>query len=209
MRDPGWTHAHFRLGRATASRVHDIVARTKTGWATSRANYMAELIIERLIHNQVEHYHSRAMEDGIIREPIAREVYSQRSNLIVEDAGFVEHPTIALAGASPDGLVGDDGLVEFKCPFAATHLDLLLGGSVPIRYVHQMQWEMACTGRQWCDFVDFDARFPQRMQMLVRRVERDDIMIRELEEAVQQFLQELEAKLENLYRAYGESEVVA
>ena len=191
-----------RLGKVTASRVADIVAKTKSGYSTSRANYMAELVCERLTGMQGESFSSAAMVWGTNTEPMARSAYESRMAELVEETGFVLHPTISMAGASPDGLIGDDGLVEIKCPNTATHIDTLLSDGAPSKYVTQMQWQMACTGRKWCDFVSFDPRMPEEMQMFVLRVERNDDFITELEREVEKFLVELEYKITQLTKTY-------
>lgn len=199
---PEWLE--LRRGKATASRIADVIARTKTGWGASRANYMAELIAERLTGVVVEGYTNAAMQWGKDQEPHARAAYEFLTNEAVEQAAFVAHPTIAMAGASPDGLVGADGLVELKCPNTATHLDTLLGAAIEGKYITQMLWQMACTGRAWCDWVSFDPRLPDAMQLYVQRVHRDDKMIAELEQHVRDFLREVDEKVSALNRRYGE-----
>jgi putative phage-type endonuclease len=196
QRTPEWFAA--RLGRVTASRVADIVARTKTGYSTSRANYMAELICERLTGMQGASYSNAAMIWGTETEPMARAAYEGAVGALVIETGFVPHISIPMAGASPDGLIGDDGLVEIKCPITATHIETLLGQSVPGRYVTQMQWQMACTGRKWCDFVSYDPRMPEKMQLFIKRIERDNVAIAELEREVVNFINELESKISQL-----------
>lgn len=192
-----------RVGKVTASRVADVIARTKSGWGASRANYMAQLIAERLTGEPAESYTNAAMQWGTDMEPQARAVYEFMQDVTVDEVGFVEHPSIAMSGASPDGLVGVIGLVEIKCPNMATHIDTLLGSSVPSKYITQMMWQMACTGRLWCDFVSFDPRMPEAARLFVRRVPRDDKLIGELERDVEEFLVELDAKTEKV-RRYGE-----
>jgi putative phage-type endonuclease len=187
-----------RLGKATSSRIADIVARTKTGYSTSRANYAAQLVCERLTGAQAESYVSSAMVWGIEKEPEARRLYEFEHDVEVVSVGFLDHPTIAMSGASPDGLVGDAGLVEVKCPLTATHIDAVLGGAIAGKYVTQMQWQMAVTGRSWCDFVSYDPRLPADLRLFVRRVHRDGAMIAELESAVAGFLTEVEATLARL-----------
>lgn len=191
-----------RVGKVTASRVADVVARTKSGWGASRANYMAELIAERLTGAKSEGFVNAAMQHGIDTEPQARDAYSFYAGVDVEQVGFIAHPTIEMSGASPDGLVGNDGLVEIKCPNTATHIDTLLDGKVPERYVLQMQWQMACTGRKWCDFVSFDPRMPESMRLFIKRVERDEKLIASLEKDVELFLREVEAKVAALRSMY-------
>lgn len=187
-----------RLGKVTASRVADVVARTKSGYSASRANYMAQLIAERLTGTLAESFTSKEMQHGIDTEPFARAAYEFYQNATVDAAEFVAHPRIPMTGASPDGYVSADGLVEIKCPNTATHIDTLLGQSVPGRYVTQMQWQMACTGRAWCDFVSFDPRMPEDMRLFVRRVDRDETQIAELEREIRTFLAELAGKIEAL-----------
>lgn len=191
-----WREA--RRGKVTASRVADIIRKTKTGYSTSRANYMAELIAERLTGNTAESYKSAAMQWGTDHEPKARVAYELMRDCDIQAVGFVLHPTIADAGASPDGLIGDDGLAEFKCPLTATHLDALLGASIPADYITQMQWQMACTNRSWCDWVSFDPRLPPVMQLHIQRVKRDDATITLLEKEVSAFLDQLDDKLAKL-----------
>lgn len=192
-----------RLGKATASRISDIVAKTKTGWGASRHNYAAQLIAERLTGRLAESYTNAAMQRGTEVEPLARDAYSFMTDLDVEQVGFIQHPTIAMSGASPDGLVGTDGLVEIKCPNTATHIDTLLGAEIDKGYRLQMQWQMACTGRRWCDFVSFDDRLPPKLRIFIRRCERDDALIAQLESEVQAFLREIDTKVAALESNYG------
>lgn len=193
----------IRCGKVTASRVADVVARTKTGFGASRANYMAELIAERLTGNPTEGYTNAAMQWGLDIEPQARVEYEFASDVDVMPIGFVPHPKIAASGASPDGLIGDMGLCEIKCPNTATHIDTLLGESVPGKYLTQMQWQMACTGRAWCDFVSFDPRMPEAMRLWMHRVHRDEKRIAELEKEVEAFLSELDGKVRELNKRYA------
>jgi putative phage-type endonuclease len=194
----------LRLGKVTASRVADMVARTKSGYGASRANYAAQLIAERLTGVAAESYTNAAMQHGTDTEPEARNAYEFYQGVTVEQVAFVPHPTIADAGCSPDGLVGDDGMVEIKCPNTATHLDTLLGRTVPAKYIDQMQFQMSCCGRQWCDFVSYDPRMPEHMRLFVQRVARDDNRIAELEAEAVTFLKEIAFKIEQLENLYGE-----
>lgn len=196
----------IRLGKVTASRVADVVARTKTGWGASRAGYAAQLVVERLTGSAAESYSNAAMQWGNDHEQEARDAYAFFRDVDVAEIGFVHHPTIPMSGASPDGLVGNDGLVEIKCPTSATHIETLLGGSVPTKYLTQMQWQMQCTGRTWCDFVSFDPRLPPEMRLFVRKVERDHARIAELEDAVAGFLAEVDATVAELTRLYQQKE---
>lgn len=199
-----------RAGKVTASRVADVVAKTKTGWGASRANYAAQLVAERLTGNVEPTFTNAAMQWGTDKEPEAREAYEFHAGVFVDQVGMIDHPAIAMTGASPDGLVGDDGLVEIKCPNTATHIETLLSGKVPAKYVTQIAWQMACTGRAWCDFVSFDPRMPEHMRLFVRRVDRDDTLIATLEAEVSAFLTEVSETVAALTRAYpAEMQVAA
>jgi putative phage-type endonuclease len=186
-----------RLGKVTASRVADVIAKTKTGYGAGRANYMADLVVERLTGQKASSFSNAAMEWGTQTEPQAKAAYAAKTGILVEDVGFIDHPTVAMSGASPDGFA-EDGLIEVKCPNTATHLEYVLAELPPLKYFTQMQWQMACTGRPWCDFVSYDPRLPERLQLLVVRVPRDDDYIKILEQEITTFLQELDDKLNKL-----------
>lgn len=190
-----------RMGKVTASRIGDLMARTKTGYGASRANYAAQLMQERF-GCQVESYSNAAMQWGTETEPRARAAYEFLTGLSVEETGFVDHPHIAMSGASPDGLVGDTGLIEIKCPQTTTHFAALEGASIDRKYLLQMQWQMACTGRQWCDFASYDPRVPMEMQLHVQRVHRDEELIAEIEGEVTAFLAEIDRRVANLRAQY-------
>ena len=196
QRSTEWFNA--RLGKVTASRVADVIAKTKTGYSTSRENYMAQLVCERMTGTQGESYNNAAMQWGTDQEPLARAAYEAAKDVLVGEVGFITHPTIIAAGASPDGLVGDDGLIEIKCPNTATHIDTLLSEKVPSKYNTQMQWQMVCTGRKWCDFVSFDPRMPEGLQLFIQRVDFDAEYVKMLEAEITEFLGELETKIERL-----------
>jgi putative phage-type endonuclease len=198
-----------RCGKVTASRAADVIAKTKSGWGASRANYMGELIAERLTGTPAEKFTNAAMAWGSDTEAAARSAYQFEKMTPVVEVGFVPHPSIAMAGASPDGLVGDDGLIECKCPNTATHIETLLGQSVPSKYIWQIQMQLACTQRQWADFVSFDPRLPESMSLFVQRVPRDDEAIKYLETEIAAFLSELEEKLAALVSRYGERKEAA
>jgi putative phage-type endonuclease len=189
-----------RIGKVTASRVADVIAKTKTGYSASRDNYMAQLVCERLTGQKGESFTNAAMQHGTDTEPLARAAYEALKDVLVDEVGFVPHPTIEMAGASPDGMVGDDGLIEIKCPNTATHIDTLLSQTVPGKYNTQMQFQMACTGRKWCDFVSFDNRLPEELQLFVMRVPRDEVFIRLIEAEIVQFLAELDDKINKLMK---------
>ena len=192
-----------RCGKATASRIADIIAKTKSGYSTSRANYMAQLVVERMTNQVAESYSNAAMEWGVLNEPFARAAYEAKTGVLVDQVGAIDHPRIERSAASPDGLVGDDGCLEIKCPNTSTHIDTMLGESVAGKYYTQMQWQMACTERSWCDFVSFDPRMPEGLQLFVKRVDRDDSYIAELEKEVVQFLKEVDDKVNKLNELKG------
>jgi len=193
---PEWFAA--RLGNVTASRVADVIAKTKSGYAASRDNYMAQLICERMTNTVAESFSSPAMQWGTETEPLARAAYESLADVLVDEVGYIAHPTIKRAGASPDGLIGLFGLLEIKCPNTATHIDTLISEQVPTKYITQMQWQMSCTGRTWADFVSFDPRLPSGLQMFVKRVEFDAEYVAMLKEEVIKFLAELDAKISKL-----------
>lgn len=188
---PEWLQ--MRMGIVTGSRVADVMAKLsrKEGEAQCRKNYKAELVSEILTGRASDHYVSPAMQWGIDNEIFARNAYEVEV-AEVERVGFALHPTITRFGSSPDGLVGTDGLVEFKCPNTATHLDYIIAGEVPSEYHWQMLAEMACAERKWCDFVSYDPRLPKKLQVFVRRFERDDARIAAMELEVSRFLGELD-----------------
>lgn len=193
QRTEDWHRA--RLGKVTASRIADVMATIKTGEAVSRRNYRAEKVLERISGIPQENgYRSSAMIYGTENEDRALLGYSFEAGIDVAPVGFIPHPTIANAGASPDGLVGDDGLVEVKCPEANGYLEALLGKTIPEKYLLQMQWQMACTGRKWCDYVVWR----EGLDPVITRVDRDDKLIAKIEAEVRTFLAEVEGTLEML-----------
>lgn len=181
-----------RVGCLSASKMGDMLARTQKGWGASRANYAAQLVCERLTGEATESYTNAAMQWGVDKEPEARAAYDFRIDQRSSPAAWVRHPSLDWSGASPDGFVGDDGLVEFKCPNTATHIDTLMGVPVAEKYRWQMQWQMACTGRQWCDFVSYDPRLPENMRFYLRRFDRDAEVVAMLEREAAVFLREIE-----------------
>lgn len=203
---PEWFQS--RVGKVTASRVSDLMAKTKSGYSASRENYMAQLIVELISGEKAESFNSPAMQWGTDTEPLARAAYEVEKDVLVDEVGFILHPTIEGAGASPDGQVGDEGLIEIKCPNTATALDAWLKAAegknpVPAKYNAQMQMQMACTGRQWCDYVVFDPRMPHKAQLLIYRVERDESFIQEMEAEITKFIDEMNEKvlkLNNLFK---------
>jgi putative phage-type endonuclease len=204
QRTPEWIAE--RVGKVTASRVASIIARTKSGPSASRASYMGQLIAEWLTGTPMESFTSQAMQWGTDTEAEARAAYQFETGVLVAKVGFVPHPTIVMAGASPDGLIGETGLLEAKCPNTHTHVETLLGQSVPSQYITQMQFQMACTGRGWCDFVSYDPRMPEHMRLFIKRVHRDPDTIKMLEGEVIAFLAELDEKVSELTKRYGVKE---
>jgi len=187
-----------RMGRATASRIADIIAKTKSGYSTSRENYCVELALERITGVRQEFYTNDAMKWGTETEPLARAAYEAKTGAIVDEVAMVAHPNIAMAGASPDGCIDHDGLIEIKCPNSATHMKTLLSKKPDGKYTTQMMWQMACTRRKWCDFVSFDPRFPEHLQLFVTRIHRDDAEIARLEMEVIAFLDDVDHMVEQL-----------
>lgn len=194
---PEWLTA--RRGKVTASRCADLMAKTKKGYAASRYNYLMELVAEHVTKRCVEHYVSPAMEWGIEQQPFAQAAYEISQNCSVESVGLIVHPTIELFASSPDGLVDEHGLVEFKCPTDRVHLEYLRDGIIPEEYLPQLDAQLACMPeRQWNDFVSFNPNMPYGMQLFVRRRHRDKERIAKLEAEVHSFLGEIAAALEAL-----------
>jgi putative phage-type endonuclease len=210
MNDQG-TEGWFedRLGRVTASRLADVLAKTKTGYSASRTNYMTQLVLERITGQKGESFTNSAMAWGTEQEPFARAAYEAHTGQMVEEVGFVPHPAIEAAGASPDGLVGDDGMVEIKCPSSSTALECWLtqsqgGNPIDAKYYAQMQWQMRCADRSWCDYVVFDPRMPAKAQLFIVRVERNADWLKVAESEVTSFLAEVDAKVTALKSIIGE-----
>ena len=187
-----------RRGKVTASRIADLMAKTKSGYSTSRQNYLMQLLCERLTGKIEEGYKSSAMQRGNDLEAEARNWYQLETGENVEEVSFIDHPKINFAGASPDGLVGAEGLIEIKCPNTATHIETLRKKEPIDRYYKQMQWQMAVTGRKWCDFVSFDNRLPDNLAYFCKRIPRDEAVIQEIEREVQAFLLELDVTVAEL-----------
>lgn len=187
QRTDEWYQA--RLGKVTASKVSAVLAKKDSA---TRADYLTDLVLERLTGKQQEFYQNEAMQWGTDTEPQARMAYEAHTNNLVDEYGFIDHPTIVNFGCSPDGGIGEDGLIEIKCPNSKTHLSTLLSGKAPSKYIPQMQTQMAVMNRQWCDFVSFDPRLPEELQLFIVRVNRDDEYIAKLEEEVSAFLKEVD-----------------
>lgn len=184
-----------RLGKVTASRIADVMMKPTTA---GYQNYRSQLICERLTGRPTETFQSAAMQHGTDTEPQARAVYTMATGNMVQQVGFIDHPTIPMCGASPDGLIGEDGLVEIKCPQPTEHIRMLTGGEPKRNYVLQMQWQMACTGRLWCDFENFNPDFPDEMQTHILRIEADHTLQDEIASAVAAFLDDVEETMAKL-----------
>lgn len=194
----------MRAGKVTASRIADMLASTKNGWGAGRKNYLSQLVRERLTGFVEPSFCNAAMQWGIDTEAEAREAYQQHMLCTVEEVGFADHPTIPMAGCSPDGLVGEDGLVELKCPEPATHQEIILGGAFPDKYVQQALWQLACYPlRTWNDLVSYDPRWPEPMRLFIQRIPRDDERIAELERQVIAFLAEVDETVAKLLSRFG------
>ena len=187
-----------RCGKVTASRMADVMATIKTGEAASRANYRAELVAQRLTGQVAENFTNAAMQWGTEQEPFARASYEILRGVIVEETGFIPHPSILMSGASPDGLVGSDGMVEIKCPNTATHIAFLLDGKIPGKYQLQMAWQMACCNRKWVDYASFDPRMPEYLRLKVVRYSAEEAGIPALEAAVRLFISEVDETVKAL-----------
>lgn len=196
---PEWLMA--RLGKVTASRIADVVAMTKNGPSEKRNSYMWQLVSERLTGDFTRSYTSDAMLHGIENEPIAREFYEELNGVSVEQVGLIEHPTIPMAGASPDGLVGTDGLIEIKCMTTVNHLKAIHDNTPPEQYLPQVHWQMACTSASWCDLTLFDPRVPLELQLKVFRIERDEAEISRLEDAVIVFNRDVEQTIQKIWES--------
>ncbi len=189
-----------RIGFCSASRIADVMAKTKSGPSASRENYKAQLVAEILTGKPqgADLSNNAAVQWGVEHEAEARALYEVKTGNLVQECGFFVHPTIERSGASPDGLIGDDGVLEIKCANTATHLEYLRAKKPPTKYYLQMQWQCACTGRQWADFVSYDPRLPERLQLLIVRVPRDEEKIAEITAEVVKFLAEVKETVEEL-----------
>lgn len=183
----------LRCGRATGSNFDACMAKGKgNAEATTRRNYRVRLALEQITQKVMESgFKSSAMDQGTEREPFARMGYEARTGHIVEEVAFVPHRFL-MAGVSPDGLVGEHGMVEFKCPTPAVHWEYLqLNGEPPSEYKAQVMGQMWVTGRKWCDFVSYNPDFPEELQMHVVRVMRDEAYIAQLDADVTKFLRDV------------------
>lgn len=184
----------YRSGRVSASHMSDVMAK---GSGITRDKYMVRLMLERISGTPSQSYQSASMLWGIENEPLAREAYEFYGECKVTQVGFIDHPTIEMCGASPDGLTGD-GMIEIKCLDSHNHYQYMMSKKIPGGYMKQMQMQMACANTAWCDYVVFDPRYPEKHKMIVQRVERDEKMIKTLEEATVSFLMELDSRVKAL-----------
>jgi putative phage-type endonuclease len=197
QRSPEWFAA--RCGSVTASSVSKVLATIKTGEAAERRNYRAKLVVERLTGKPAEApFTNAAMERGTELEPFARMAYESKTGNLVIESGFWS--LLGEIGASPDGLIGDDGLLEIKCPSLATHLQYLKAGVMPSEYIPQVQMQLWVTDRQWCDFVSYAPEFPENLQLFILRVQRDEDYINKLKTEVAKFLIEVSEEVQSLSR---------
>lgn len=195
-----------RLGKVTASRIIDVTGKLKSGaYTQKRQDYLEQLVAERLSGQPTRHFVTAAMQHGIEHEAEARAFYESKTGHLVEEVGFIDHPTIALAGASPDGLINADGMVEIKCPSTTTHIDFFLQREIPHQYALQMTWQMVCAQRTWCDLVSYDPRLPDLYKMVVVRFAFDPALARQLEHDVSVFLQEIHQYVQRLALAAKEA----
>lgn len=185
----------MRLGKVTASQIVNVMMKPD---AAGYQDYRAQLACERLTGKPTETFKSAAMQHGTDTEPQARAMYTMTTGLAVQEVAFLDHPTIAMAGCSPDGLVGKLGLIEIKCPQPKEHIRTLLGGAIKRPYALQMQWQMACTGRDWCDFISFCPDLGDDFALHVERVAVDHNMVRDMEKAVREFLASVDSMLVSL-----------
>lgn len=192
-----------RCGSLGASQINEALATTKEGWGASRESLKNRIIAERLTGVPVETFTNAAMQWGKDNEDAARKAYEAHTGSFVDEMGIAYHPVLKYTHASPDGLVGDDGLIEIKCPNTTTHIETLRSQKAPSKYMKQMLWQMRCIDRQWCDFVSFDPRLPEHLRLFVVRVERDDEAIAEIEKQVAEFLGEVERDIEELNRRFS------
>lgn len=192
-----------RRGKLTASRMADVMATTKTGVSASRKNYLAQLVAERLTGEIAESFTNGAMAWGTEHEPLARAEYEIKTDATITQVGFIDHPSIAMMGASPDGIIGEDGLIEIKCPNTATHIEYLLGKKVPAKYIPQMSVQLLCTNRAWCDFVSYDPRMPEHLRLFIVRYTPEHDYLVSIEKEAEIFLLEVEETIGRLNASFA------
>lgn len=193
---PEWLQE--RAGHVTASRAADVLATIKNGEAATRRQYRVQVCTERLTGIPVQGYQNAAMLWGTMTEPEARSAYEAATGELVEQVGFIKHPEMEWVGASPDGCIDTDGLLEIKCPESTTHLEWMLEERLPPKHVPQVQFQLWVTGRQWVEFVSYDPRFPEPLRLFTVRVQRDEAYIATLAAEVQRFLADVQAMCDTL-----------
>lgn len=187
-----------KLGHVSASSIADVMAKVKSGEAITRRKYKVRLVAERLTGKIGESYTNPSMEHGVVTEPLAKVAYEVKTSSFIDNTGFWKHPTIKWVGCSPDGLIGETGLVECKCPNTTTHIDYLFADQIPTEYYKQIQCQLWVMQREWVDFISFDDRLPQKKQLFIKRAYRDEELIKEMEKEVIIFLDEVEQMMEKL-----------
>ena len=193
----------MRCGKVTASRIADVMAKPREPGKGMRVNYMWQIVVERLTRQPMKTYQSKTMAEAHEWEPMARAAYTFHTDHEVEQVAFVDHIDIPLCGCSPDGLVGSEGLVEIKCPELTAHMDTMLKDTIPSEYYKQMMFQMACTGRRWCDYVSFNADLPERMRKAIIRVDRDGTAISAMEAEVRSFQTQVDLALSACKEKFG------
>lgn len=188
----------LRSGKVTASRIGDLMRQTKKGWGADRKHYMDKLVAERITGRPMAQRAVASLDRRLEVEPDARAAYEFYSDNQVTEVGFIEHPTIPDCGASPDGLIGEDGGLEIKCCDTPAHIEMLTTGVIDPDYILQCHFGMACTGRAWWDFASFDPLMPEDLKLYVQRIPRDSDRIATIESAVIEFLAEVDAKVKQL-----------
>ncbi|WP_273718099.1 MULTISPECIES: lambda exonuclease family protein [Bartonella] len=200
QRTAQWFQA--RLGKVTASNIYNVISKTAKGTPTSKyEDYKIKLITERLISEASPYYETEDMRWGIEHEEDALREYAFIYDTDVTQCGFIQHPTIKMAGASPDGLIDKDGLIEIKCPRSTTHMRFFINNEIKPEYLAQMQFQMACTERKWCDFISYDPRFAgdsSHLRMKIKRIHRDEKQIEQINQAVENFLAEIEREIQRI-----------
>lgn len=185
-----------RCGKVTASRIKDIDAKPAKGKVLNSLGLI--ILSERLTGAQEEAKTTQLMQWGIDHEPHAITAYENSTGEFVAGTGLIDHPSIPMSGASPDGLVGKQGQLEVKCPSTTTHLNTLLSRKVPDEHIPQITWQLACTEREWCDFVSYDPRLPEYLQLVIIRVFAKDLDIAGLEQSVIAFNKTIDRAIDQL-----------
>lgn len=191
-----------RVGCLTASRMADAMAMLKSDKPSeSRNKLMIEILAERMTGDAAPHFVNDAMRWGIEQEPHAKSAYEAASGNLLDACGFIPHPSIEYFGSSPDSLLDDDAVVEFKCPTSTTHVGWLLAGVMPEQHKPQVLAQLACTQRTRAVFVSFDPRMPVKRQLFIKEWTPDPAEIAAVEGAAREFLRELDAMFQQLAEA--------